>query len=68
MRFASMLPVGTGGMSWHEIQRQVEGECYVINRQSHLLMQLKNNCTHNSQIVLGFASCNYLTVTSTIIP
>ena len=38
MRFASMLPVGTGGMPalliW--IQHQVEGECYMINRQSHL--------------------------------
>ena len=30
-------------------------------------MQLKNNCTRNSQIALGFASCNYSTVTSTII-
>ena len=30
-------------------------------------MQFKNNCTCNSQITLGFASCNYLTVTGTII-
>ena len=30
-------------------------------------MQFKNNCTRNSQIALSFASCNYLTVTGTII-
>ena len=30
-------------------------------------MQFKNNSTRNSQIALGFASCNYLTVTGKII-
>ena len=32
-----------------------------------IFVQFKNNCTRNSQIALGFASCNYLTVTGTII-
>ena len=35
---------------------------------THIFVQFKNNCTRNSQIALGFASCNYLTVTGTIIP
>ena len=30
-------------------------------------MYFKNNCTHNSNIALGFASYNYSIVTGTII-
>ena len=41
--------------------------CYAISRQSHIFVQFKNNCTHNSQIALTFALCNYLTVIGTII-
>ena len=41
----------------------------------HLSVIIKNNCTHSSpsnctiivKIALGFALCNYLTVTHTII-
>ena len=32
-----------------------------------IFVQFKNNCTRNSQIALGFTSCNYLIVTGTII-
>ena len=35
--------------------------------QSHAFLWFKNNCTRNSQIALHFASCNFLTVTGTII-
>ena len=38
---------------------------YVINIHNH--MDFKNNCTHNSQITLGFASYSYLKVTGRII-
>ena len=37
----------------------------LIGMQSHAF--LCNSSTCNSQIALGFASCNYLTVTGTII-
>ena len=39
----------------------------LIGNHMHFRAIQEYNCTHNSQIALGFASCNYLTVTGKII-
>ena len=61
-RFATMPQIGMCGVPQVRVS--------IVGRAMQLVgnhTQFKNNCTSNSQITLGFTSCNYFTVTGTII-
>ena len=61
-RFATVPQIGMSGVP--QVRVGIVGRAIrLVGNHTHFV-QFKNNCTRNSQIALGFASCNYLTVTA----
>ena len=60
-RFATVPQIVMSGVP--QVRVGVVGYAMRLVGITHIFVQFKNNCTRNSQFALGFASCNYLTVT-----
>ena len=77
IRFATMPQIGKSGVP--QVRVGVVGRAMrLIGNHTHFCAMrlignhthfcaIQDNCTCNNQIALGFASCNYLTVTGKII-
>ena len=64
-RFTTVPQIGMSSMPQVRVGI-VDCAMRLVGNHTHF-HAFKNNCTYNNQIALSFASCNYLTVTGTII-